>query len=124
MAAKSNIVIEQGATFTQSFVVANSAGTVQDLTDYTVRAQMREEYADVSETVAFSADISTPATVGTVVISLTAAQTELIESGQYVYDVEVINTTNDAVTRIVQGIATVYPQVTKDSGPGGGSFAA
>jgi len=46
-----------------------------------------------------------------VVVSMTATQTGLIESGRYIYDVEL--TSGNTVSRILEGIVTVTGQVTK-----------
>ena len=123
MAAKLNLTIDQGSTFTQNVVVNDLSGNVQDLTNHTSRGAIRAEYEDATATVLLTTAIPTPAN-GTVVLSLTAAQTEAIEAGRYVYDVELINSITSTVTRIVQGTVTVYPEVTKDDGPAGGNFAA
>jgi|13_taG_2_1085334.scaffolds.fasta_scaffold24348_3 hypothetical protein len=109
MAAKHNLAIKQGATFTQNIVVKNAAGTVIDLTGYTGRAHLRLEYT-TDEYTAFTVTIPSP-TDGTINLSLTAAQTEALEPERHVYDVELVS--GATVHRVVQGNATVYPEVTK-----------
>lgn len=110
MAAKHNIHIDQGTTFTHNFVVKDSSATVIDLTGYIGRGQLRKEYTSSSADAEFTVTIPIP-TNGTVNVSLTAAQTELIGAGSYVYDIEIVD--GSTVHRIVQGNATVYPEVTR-----------
>jgi hypothetical protein len=43
---------------------------------------------------------------------LSKTVTNAIEAGRYVYDVE-LTSSGDKTTRLVEGIATVTPQVTK-----------
>ena len=43
---------------------------------------------------------------------LTAAQSEVIPPGRYLYDLE-ITSGSGAKTRVVQGVATVTPQITQ-----------
>jgi hypothetical protein len=118
MAAKHNIHIDQGTTFAHNFVVKDSSATVIDLSGYTGRGQLRKEYASSSADADFTVTISAP-TTGTVEVTLTAAQTELIDSGSYVYDIEIVN--GATVHRIVQGNATVYPEVTRASSSSSGA---
>lgn len=111
MAAKHNITIRQGATFALNIALKNASNTPVDLTGYTARGQLRPEYTS-DEYVDFTASISTPA-LGIVTISLTAQQTELLESMHYVYDIEVVSLLGEPVYRVIEGTATVYPEVTR-----------
>jgi hypothetical protein len=52
------------------------------------------------------------ATGGTVSIALTAAQTNALASGRYVYDVE-ITSSGGVVTRVLEGQVEVTPGVTR-----------
>ena len=56
--------------------------------------------------------VANPAT-GIITLSLTAAQTSALDApSRYVYDVEVTNNTSNVVTRVIEGIITVRPNVT------------
>jgi hypothetical protein len=48
---------------------------------------------------------------GEVTLSLTATQTAALTAGRYVYDVEL--TIGSTVSRVIEGIVTVTPEVTK-----------
>jgi hypothetical protein len=111
MGAKANIIIDQGADYSTSLTVTEDDGTATDLTGYTGAGQIRKHYASSTAydfDIIFAADRSS----GVVTLSLSRATTETIEAGRYVYDVEITSAANNR-TRLVEGIATVTPQVTK-----------
>lgn len=109
MALKANIVIDQGTDFSTSINVTNDDGDIVDLTGYTAAAQMRKHYTS-SNSHNFTTSIS--AGQGIVTISMTANTTAAITAGRYVYDCELTSSSN-AVTRLVEGVVTVTPQVTR-----------
>jgi len=112
MAAIANLRIEQGATFTSDVTVKDVNGDVFDLTGYTASAKMALGYASTRTRVVFSTTISTP-TTGVVTLSLTADQTNALEApARYVYDVEILRTSDSTITRVIEGIITVSPSVT------------
>jgi hypothetical protein len=108
MAIKANITVDQGTDFTTSINVTDEDGIAIDLTDYTGAAQMRKTYTS-SNAVSFSVTLSN----STVTLGLTASQTIAITAGRYVYDVELTDTTSNTVSRILEGIVTVTPNVTR-----------
>ena len=109
MATKANIIIDQGTTFSTIINLTDDNGDPIDLTGYTGDSEMRKHYTS-SNSQSFS--ISLGGTSGTVTLSLTAAQTANLTPGRYVYDVEVTSASN-VVSRIVEGIVTVTPEVTR-----------
>jgi hypothetical protein len=111
MAAKANIVIDQGSDFSTTITVTDNDGNVVDLTGYTARGQIRKHYTS-STAVDFSFVFGSPRSNGLLDVKLTNAQTTDIEAGRYVYDVELVSSAN-VVSRLVEGIATVTPEVTR-----------
>lgn len=111
MAAKANIVIDQGADFATTVTVTDNDGNVVDLSGYSARGQIRKHYTS-STSVSLSFTFATPRSSGELSLSLTNAQTANMEAGRYVYDVELISSAN-VVSRLVEGIATVTPEVTR-----------
>jgi hypothetical protein len=59
--------------------------------------------------VAFTTAVNT--SVGVITLSLTNAQTANLVAGRYVYDVEISDGTT--ISRVVEGIITVTPNVTR-----------
>lgn len=111
MAAVSNLVIDQGTTYSVTITVNDDTGVARDLTGYTARAQMRRSYYTTSNT-AFTVSVSNPAD-GEISMSLSATQTSALKAGRFVYDLELVSANANIVERIVEGIITVYPEVTK-----------
>jgi hypothetical protein len=111
MGAKANIVIDQGADFSTSITVADTDGNIVDLTGYTGRGQIRKHYSS-STKVDLTVTFGSPRTDGKVTLALSNVQTANIEAGRYVYDAELITSSN-TVSRLVEGIATVTPEVTR-----------
>jgi len=110
MAILANIFIDQGTDFSITVDVTDSAGDVLDLTGYTSSAQIRKTYSSSSVSETFTTSIS--AAVGQVTLSLNDTQTTGLESGRYVYDLNVTST-GGITTRVVEGQAIVTPGVTR-----------
>ena len=108
MASTANIVIDQGTTFSTNLVLTNDDGTNKDLTDYTVASQIRKSYYTNTYTNFTTSKVDLE---GEITLSLTATQTSALKAGRYVYDVEISSA--DETVRVVEGIVTVTPEVTK-----------
>ena len=111
MATISNLFIDQDADFTTTVTVNDSTGSALDLTNYTALAMIRKTYQSSTATTFTSAFVS-PRTTGQITISLTDTQTAALEQGRYVYDL-VITDASGSKTRVVEGIATVTPSVSR-----------
>jgi len=111
MATISNLFIDQDADFTTTVTVNDSTGSALDLTNYTALAMLRKSYQSSTATTFTSAFVS-PRTTGQITISLTDTQTAALESGRYVYDLVIIDASGNK-TRVVEGIATVNPSVSR-----------
>jgi hypothetical protein len=110
MATVRNIVIDQGSTFSLTITVTDFTDTPINLTGYTLRSQLRKSYFSNTFT-AFT--VTSPAPLdGEIKLALTATTTSSLRYGRYVYDVEIVSPTNE-VTRVLEGIVTVNPEVTK-----------
>lgn len=108
MAQKVNIVLDQGTTFNTDFTFLNDQDDPIDFTTYTGASQMRKSYTS-STAYTFTVSLGNN---GIVAISMNAATTSSITAGRYLYDLEVTDT-NGVVSRLVEGIVTVTPQVTR-----------
>lgn len=108
MADKLNLLIDQGSTYSVNLEVKDANNNLVNLTGYSGAGQIRKQYTSNSAT-AFSVSVYAN---GTVTAALTANQTASLVNGRYVYDIELTNSISE-VTRIVEGIITVTPQVTR-----------
>ena len=111
MAAKANILIDQGTDFSTTLTVTDDDGSAIDLTGFTGSAQLRKHYTSTTST-NFTVSFESPRSTGKVTISLSRAVTANLESGRYVYDVEITNAANNR-SRLVEGIVTITPEVTR-----------
>jgi len=115
MAARANLTIDKSATFSSDVTVTDTDGTAFDLTGYTAAAKMALGYASTRTRVTLTTTINGDPTTGIITISLTADQTKTLEApARYVYDVEITKTSDSTVTRVIEGIITVSPDVTTD----------
>ena len=111
MASILNQIIDQGTTFSKQITVYETDGTtIQNLTGYTVSSQLRKNYTSTAYTT-INATNNSP-TNGIIVMSLTAVQTAALKSGRYVYDLQ-ITAADGTVTRVIEGVITIRPEVTK-----------
>lgn len=108
MATKSNLVIDQGATFSTDLTLTDENGDALNLSGYTANSQLRKWYTS-SNSISFSTTTNT--SIGVVTLSLSSNQTAALTAGRYVYDVEISDGTT--ISRIVEGIVTVTPNCTR-----------
>ena len=111
MATTYNLAIDQGTDFSNTFTLKDSTNTIRNLTGYTGKAHLRRSYASTSN-VAFTINIASP-TNGNVVVTLSNAVTANLKYGRYFYDLELTLTSANTIERAFEGIATVFPEVTR-----------
>ena len=110
MAARADIIIEQWTTFETVVTVTDDYGNVVNLTDYEAASQIRKHHTSSSVTSSFV--MTNGGTNGQLTLTLSSSATGGMDGGRYVYDVEV-TTAAGVVSRVVEGIVTVNPQVTR-----------
>ena len=110
MAVYSNMTIDQGTDFSSAIDVTDADGDAVNLTGYTVAGQIRKTYTS-STAVNLTCAVSN-ATSGIVSVALTAAQSNAMKAGRYVYDVE-ITSSGGAKTRVLEGQVEITPGVTQ-----------
>jgi hypothetical protein len=110
MATISNLYVDAGSTYSNIITVSASNGQALDLTGFTVASQMRKSYGSTT-VYNFTSSIYNAA-LGKVRLQLTDTQSQAIPAGRWLYDVE-IRSPSGAVTRVVEGIITVNPQITQ-----------
>ena len=106
-----DIVIDQGSDFAIEIAISEG-GVATPLGTHAARAQLRPSPTSATKTADFVCTI-TNATDGKVKMALGNSVTAAIASGKYYYDLELVNTGNNTVTRLLQGVARVTPEVTR-----------
>ena len=110
MAGFAEIQIEQGASFSTTITVNDSTGAYTNLTNYTAAAQLRKSYYS-STANSFTVTVRNAAN-GELTMVLSSANTANLTPGRMVYDL-LITSPSSVKTRVVEGIATILPSVTR-----------
>ena len=112
MAAYVELFMDQGATFNNVINLSDDLTNANiNISGYIVRSQMRRSYYSVNATANIICTI-TNAADGEITMSLSANTTANIKSGRYLFDLETVDT-NNTVNRVLEGIITVTPEVTR-----------
>ena len=105
-----NILINQGADFSQTYTLEDSnSNSAQNLTGYTVAAKISTHHASTNQT-AFSATVSNAA-AGEIKLILTDVQTAALAPGRQVYDI-LLTAPDGTKERVVEGMAIIRDGVT------------
>jgi len=114
MAGKYDLYIEQGATYSKTFTWTDATGSAVDLTDFTARLHIRADIDDEDPIIELthSNGITLGGAAGTIVATISAGDTELLELDQYVYDLKLTSAAGVA-TRLLEGTVFVSPAVTR-----------
>ena len=110
MATSINYDMDQGSNFSFSISANGSDGAPLSLSGCTASCQMRKHYSSAAYTT-FTASIT--GATGNIDISLGATASSAVKPGVYFYDVELQSNNGATVQRLVQGMITVYPEVTR-----------
>ena len=111
MAAIANLTVDQGTTFTSDVTVKDANGNAFNLTGYTANAKMAKGFASTRTRTTITTTVAADATTGVVTLSLSSTVTAGLDAERYVYDLEITQTSSGNVTRVIEGIITVRPQV-------------
>jgi len=115
MAQYEEITIDQGADATIELYLLNKDGTEKNVTDHTVSGKLKKTYnTKDSDSIPFNTSIVDGAN-GIISFGLTNTETDALKAGRYVYDIEISYDSdgNTIVERILEGIITVTPSVTR-----------
>lgn len=117
MAQYEEFTIDQGADAAIEIHLVNPDGSAKNLTSHSVAAKMKRTFnSDSADTHTFTSVVSTPATDGIAVLSLTNTQTDALKPGRYVYDVELSyldSDNNTIIERVLEGKILVTASVTR-----------
>lgn len=112
MSAYVELYLDQGTTFNNVINLTDDVtNTPINVSGYAVTSQIRRSYYSSNITANIICTI-TDAANGEVTLSMTASNTANIKAGRYVFDVKAVDTSN-TTSRVLEGIITVTPQVTK-----------
>lgn len=116
MATVYNLEIEQGIPFKKKFLVRNADNSSVPLAGYSARMQFRP-YASSSvvsiDATTANAKLIINTSDSSVEINLSEADTTSLEFKNYVYDIEIVDTSSVPL-RLVQGKVTVSQEITRN----------
>jgi len=109
VAIKYNFVIDQGSDFDYTIVLNDQNDEPFNVSGFTANAQMRSNYT-ASNSIPFTTTLAN----GSLTLALAGSVSANIEAKRYVYDVMLSNVNDGIEERILEGIATVSPRVTRE----------
>ena len=110
MSGKLDLTIEQGATFSRTITIKDSSNVAVNITSDTFAGEVRKRHQSGTTEAAFTFTITDGAN-GEVTATISATDTAAMDAGDFVYDIEW--TSGATVTRLLEGTATVTPEVTR-----------
>ena len=110
MATISNLVIDQGTTFSSIITLTDQTGFALNLTGYTAKSQFRKSYQSSTAT-NFTVSIY-DALAGKVRLQLSPTASSAVRAGRYIYDIELTSPAS-AVIRALEGLVIITPEITK-----------
>ena len=115
MADITDFQLGQGETFKILVQLYNrELNSPLNITDYTFTGQLRENYTTTVVAAELNFDIISPATSGSLFMSMTPDQTLTLNQRQYVYDVNATYTNVIPITRrLLEGKFTIRPLVSR-----------
>jgi hypothetical protein len=112
MAQTLNLRADQGSDFTINLTVADNLGVAYDLGDWTANSSFKKHHGSSTYYDMSTKTVSAPD--GNLDLQLLANSTNsVIPEGRYYYDVVLKSTANTAMKRVMQGIITIDPKVSR-----------
>ena len=103
--------IYQGQTFTLSITVRDTNGAPINLAGYAISGFLKTRYSDSGKLTDLNVTIA-DATNGIVNLYIPATGTAALPINYAFYDIEMLNSGDGSVTKVLAGKAAVYPEVT------------
>lgn len=105
-----DLYLEQGEDFSVDIELDSLNGSPYDISTYSAKSQVKKSHWSANTAASFATAISN---TNVLTISMTAANTQNVASGRYVYDVFLTNSTANTRSKILEGILFVDPSVTR-----------
>lgn len=110
MSGKLDLTIEQGATFSRTITVKDSSNVAVNISSDTFAGQVRKRHQSGTVEATMTCTVTDGAN-GEFTAVISSTDTTAMDPGDFVYDIEW--TSGSTVTRLLEGTATVTPQVTR-----------
>jgi hypothetical protein len=111
MATLAYLDIDQGSDFTVVMTLETDDGNPMNLGGYQVHSQFRKSYNSV---IGYTFQtVIVDAANGLIELRFSGVDSSNLRPGRYLYDVEIYNVSAQRKTRVVEGIVTINPEITK-----------
>jgi hypothetical protein len=114
--AKHNFFVYRGATFSEQIEWKDENGIAIDLTGFTARLHMRDTLEATTPFLTLTTEnggITLGGAAGTVDLLASATATSAISATSGVYDLELVAGDGVTVIRLLEGLVTISPEVTR-----------
>lgn len=112
MAQKRNLTVDKGSSFRATVTVFDLQNEPLNLDTYSVSGQIRRNYTTEDVVLSFQTVKDSDPATGSFDIFLDANATATVNSGSYVYDVQIQDAQN--TFRVLEGSVKVTPRVTRN----------
>ena len=110
-AATYNFNLDQGTDFALEMIMKEDS-IVKDLTGYSARSQLRKTRDAAIAAGSFVCSIPSP-TEGKIRMEMSNAVSKDISAGIYYYDLEIYQSSDSVVVRLLQGQVTITREITR-----------
>lgn len=111
MANQVELFCDQGTDFSITLDLSADDGSAINVAGYSLSSSIRKSYYSSNVTANLTVSVLDTAN-GNIRLSMNSATTTNIKAGRYLYDVKMVDSSN-VTSRVIEGIVTVYPQITK-----------
>jgi len=106
-----DLSIYKGQTFSLSLTLKDVSGVAINLAGYAISGYLKNKYSDTGKLVDLNVAIADAAN-GVVTLNIPATGTEALPVNYAFYDVEMLNSGDNSVTKVLAGKASIFPEVT------------
>lgn len=103
--------LDQGTDFNMDLDLTNDNGVAINVTNYTFTSSIRKSFYSLNPTANLTVTIQSGPN-GNITLSMNSAVSANVKPGRYLFDIKQVDSQN-TTSRVVEGIITVNPQVTK-----------
>jgi hypothetical protein len=106
-----DLAIYQGQTFSLSLTLRDTNGTPINLAGYAISGFLKTKYGDSGKLTDLNVAV-TDAVSGVVTLGIPSSSTARLPVNYAFYDIEMLNSGDGTVTKVLAGKASIYPEAT------------
>lgn len=107
-----DLEIYQGATYSLTATIKDSSSVPINLSGYNISGFLKYKYSDTSYLTSLNPTKNEPYASGVITLTIPATGTANLPIAYGFYDVEIHNTGNGVVTKVLRGKASIFPEAT------------